>query len=239
MRNRLVLIAPLLALVLAACGGGGSKSSSTSAPTTTASTAPPTTASAAADTALAQKLVFAQTDFPSGWTASPPTPDTPEDKANSKELSACVGTAGDEAHSADVKGNDFKQGALTQVGAEAQIVKDEATYRSDVAAVKGPKLQPCLKDFLTRALTKALGSAPTSVQVSSLPTRSFGDVTVGLRLTLGLAVQGQNLTLYLDAVLMGRYRAEVTSTYSNVGSPFDSALEGTLLNKLGARLTSS
>jgi hypothetical protein len=239
-RIRLVLIAPLLTLVLAACGGGGGNSSSTtSAPTTTASTAPTTTASPAADTARAQKLVFVQADFPAGWTASPPTPDTAEDKANSKQVDACIGTSSDDAHSADVKGNNFSMGPTTQVGSEAQIVKEEATYRQDIAAIKGPKVQPCLKDFLTKALTKGVGSAPTSVQVSSLPVPSFGDVTVGLRITAGITTQGQALTVYLDAVLMGRNRAEVTSTFLNVGQPFDATLQRSLLDKLGAKLTSS
>src|SRR5205807_4439107 len=180
-RTRLVFITPLLTLVLAACGGGGSNSSST--------TSTPTTASAAADTARAQKLVFVQGDLPAGWTSSPRTPDTTEDKANNQALSACVGTSGDAGHSADVKGNDFSQGPATQVGSEAQIVKDEATYRSDVAAIKGPKLQPCLKDFLTKAVTKAAGSPPTSVQISTLPVPSFRDATVGLRLTVGITAQ--------------------------------------------------
>jgi hypothetical protein len=223
--------------LLAACGGGGSNSSSTtSAP---ASTAPPTTASAAGDTALAQKLVFVQADFPAGWTASPPTPDTAEDKANNKEVDACIGTSGADAHSADVKGNDFSMGPTTQVGSEAQVVKEEATYRQDVAAIKGPKLQPCLQTFLTKALTKGVGSAPTSVQVSSLPVPSLGDVTVGLRITAGITTQGQALTVYLDAVLMGRNRAEVTSTFLNVGQPFDAALQRTLLDKLGARVNAA
>jgi hypothetical protein len=183
--------------------------------------------------------VFVQADFPAGWTASPPTPDTAEDKANNKEVDACIGTSGADAHSADVKGNAFSMGPTTQVGSQAQVVKEEATYRQDVAAIKGPKLQPCLQTFLTKALTKGVGSAPTSVQVSSLPVPSLGDVTVGLRITAGITTQGQALTVYLDAVLMGRNRAEVTSTFLNVGQPFDAALQRTLLDKLGARVNAA
>jgi len=130
-RNRLVLIAPLLALVLAACGGGGSKSSNTtSAPTTTSSSTPTTAGSDAAATARAQKLVLVQSDFPAGWTGSPPTPDTPEDKAANQEFAACAGASGESDKVADVKGDTFSMGSpATQVGSGAQIVKDEARYR--------------------------------------------------------------------------------------------------------------
>ena len=239
MRNRLVLIAPLLALVLAACGGGGSKSSNTtSAPTTTSSSTPTTAGSDAAATARAQKLVLVQSDFPAGWTGSPPTPDTPEDKAANQEFAACAGASGESDKVADVKGDTFSMGSpATQVGSGAQIVKDEARYRQDVTAFKSSKFQPCLKDFLTKALSKAVGGASPNVQVSSLTVPTFGDVTAGLRMTAALTVQGQNLTLVLDAVVMAKNRAEVRETFSNLAQPFDATLEHSLLNKVGTKLT--
>jgi hypothetical protein len=229
----------LLTLALAACGGGGGNSSSTtSAPTTTASSTPATAGSDAAATARAQKLVLVQSDFPAGWTGTAPTPDTPDDKATNEEFANCVGASGESAKVADVKGDNFSMGSpATQVGSEAQIVKDEATYRRDVAALKGPKFQPCLQSLLTKALTKAAGGAPANVQVSQITVPSFGDVTAGLRMTAGITVQGQNLTLVLDAVAMAKNRAEVTGTFSNLAQPFDAALEQSLIKKLGAKLT--
>jgi hypothetical protein len=239
-RTRLLSILPLFAIVLAACGGGGSKSSSTtSAPTTTASTASSNAGSDAAATARAQKLVFVQADFPPGWTAAPSAPDTPEDKATNEELDKCIGTSGQAARSADVKGDDFTMGQGTQVSSEAQIVKDESTYRSDVAAIKGSKLQPCLQDFLNKQITKAAGGAPGSLQLSSLTVPTFGDVTVGKRLTASITVQGQTLNVYVDFVLMGKNRAEVTASFSSVGQPFDATLQRSLLDKLGAKLKSA
>ena len=240
MRIRLLSIAPVLALILAACGGGGSKSSSTtSAPTTAASTASSSAGSDPAATARARKVVFVQADFPPGWTASPSSTDTPEDKATNEQLDACIGTSGEAAHSADVKGDDFNMGQGTQVSSEAQIVKDEATYRKDVAAIKGSKLQSCLQDFLNKEISKAAGAVPGSLQLAPLTVPSFGDVTVGKRLTGSIAVQGQTISIYVDFVLMGKNRAEVTATFSNIGQPFDATLQRTLLDKLGARINAA
>ena len=192
---------------------------------------------AAAD-ARAKKLVLVQADFPAGWTGSAPTPDTPDEKAANQEFNNCIGSSGDDAKVADVKGDDFSMGSpATQVGSEAQIAKDDATYRKDVAALKSSKFQPCLETLLTKALSTAAGGAtPANVQVSPLSVPTFGDVTVGLRMSAGLTVSGQTVTLVIDAVAMGKNRAEVTGTFSNLAQPFDPALEKTLIDKLGAKL---
>ena len=178
-----------------------------------------------------------QPDFPPGWTGTPVSPDTAEDKAANQEFAACIGGSGEAAQIADVKGDNFSMGSpATQVGSEAQIVKDEAAYRKDVAALKGSKFQSCLQNLLTKALTKAAGGTPTNVQVSQVTVPTFGDVTVGLRMSATITVQGQSFPLVVDAVAMGKNRAEVTGTFSNLGQPFDQALEKTLIEKLGAKL---
>ncbi|TMK87073.1 MAG: hypothetical protein E6G57_11355 [Actinobacteria bacterium] len=241
MRTRIVSVAPLLALLIAACGGGGGKSSSTtSAPSTTAASASSATTLGTDEAAIAQgkKLVFVQSDFPAGWTATA-SGNSPEDKATNKQLDACIGTSGDEAKSADVKGDDFNMGQGTQVSSEAQIVKSEATYHADVAAVKGPKLQSCLQDFVTKGLTKAVGSAPASVQLTDFSVPSYGDVTIGKRMTAALTAQGQTINVVVDFVLMAKSKAEVTASFTNLGQPFDPALETSLINKLGTRVKES
>jgi large exoprotein involved in heme utilization and adhesion len=184
--------------------------------------------------------VLVQSDFPAGWTGKAPTPDTPEDKANAAEFSACMGMSGDDAHSADVKGDEFGMGSPgTQASSQAVIIKGEASYRQDVAALKGNKLQPCLQTLLTKALTKVVGTAPTNIQVTPLIVPTFGDVTTGLRMSASLSVQGQNLTVVVDALLIGKNKAEVTGTFTNIGQPFDLALEKTLIDKLGAKTNAS
>src|SRR4051812_29667822 len=131
----------MFAIVLAACGGDDDKSSSTttSAPTTSTTAAPPQQAGGGTDQARAQKVVFVQGDFPPGWAATPPTPPTPEEKAARQELATCGGTSGDADTSATVEGDTFATGPTTQVLSEGKVVKDDATYRRDLAAVNSPK----------------------------------------------------------------------------------------------------
>lgn len=241
MRTRIFLIGLVVPLVLAACGGGGSKSSSTtSAPSTSAASGTTSGAKDASAEARARKLVLVQADFPQGWTGTPASADTAEDKAANQEFSTCIGSSGESTQIADVKGDDFTMGSpATQAGSEAQIVKEEAAYRKDVAALKGPKFQPCFQDLLAKALTRAAGGTPANVQVSPLSVPTFGDVSVGLRMSATITVQGQSLSLVIDAVAIGKDKAEVTGTFSNLAQPFDQALEKTLIGKLGAKLNAS
>lgn len=239
MRLRILSIVPLLALTLAACGGGGSKSSTTTSAPTTATSAPSSTPAGSdpAATARAQKLVLVQADFPAGWTGTPAAADTPDQKAANQEFETCAGVSGDADRSADVKGDDFSMGSpVTQVGSEAQIVKDESTYRKDVTAIKGSKFQTCLKDLLTKALQQASGSAPTNVQLSPIAVATYGDVTFAQRLTGTISAQGQTANVVVDLVLIAKNRAEVLSTFINLAQPFDQALEKNLIGKLGAKL---
>ena len=175
-------------------------------------------------------------DFPRGWTSTPPEPPTEENEAASVELAECVGTSGDDAKSAEVEGDEFKMGNNLEVNSEASIVEDEDDYRRDVSAIKGPKLQPCVRDIFTTRLAEALGTPLTSAEIESLEVPTHGDVTVGLRMTVGLTAEGQPLTLFMDVVLMGRDRAEVTATFISVNQPFDKALQTSLIDALGERL---
>ena len=240
MRTRLVLITALLTAVLAACGGGSSKSSSTTTSPTTATSTPSSTAAGSdpAATARAQKLVLTQADFPAGWTGTPAAADTPEAKAAGQQFATCAGLSGESAQSADVKGDDFNMGSpATMVSSETRIIKDDSTYKKDVESLKSGKFQPCLQDFLTKSLASATGGAtPTNVQVSPLTTDKFGDVTVGIRMSAGITVGGQTATLVVDAVVLGKNKAEVQTAFINLAQPFDPALEKSLIGKLGAKL---
>ena len=240
MRLSILSAVILLALTGAACGGGGSKSSTTTVASTTTSVAstPTSAGSDPAAVSKAQKLVFVQADLPPGWTATPSS-NTPDDQALSNELDACIGTSGPAGRSADVNGDDFTMGQATQVSSQAQIVKSETTYRSDIAAIKGPKLQSCLQDFATKAISKAAGGPPASLQLTDISVPTFGDVTIGKRVTAAISVAGQSLNIYVDFVLMGKNKAEVTGSFTNAAQPFDQALETTLINKLGAKLNAN
>ncbi len=185
--------------------------------------------------ATAKKLVLTSTDFPSGWTGkADDQSQSPEDKANAKELSDCVGTSGLEAETARWKGDDLTIDQF-QVSSEASLVTDKAVFKKDVAAINSPKLQTCVKDVFRKVLTKAIGAEPTSLDVTPFAVKKYGDVTRGLRLKVGTDI-GATDTVYVDLVRMGKNRAEVTATVLSVGKPMDPTLENSLLAKIGSRV---
>lgn len=217
MRTRLICVCVVVSLGFAACGSDK-----------------PTTASPEADTATAKKLVVAASDFPPGWTAKPRDQESSADaKASSKELSDCTGTTGEESVSARWAGDKFSMEKV-QISSNANLVKDKAAFRKDVDGLKGPKLQPCIKDAFTKLLTKELGTAPTSVEAARLTVPKHGDVAVGVRLTVTAGPAAKSV--YFDLVRMGKSRAEVSATLISAGQPIDPALEKSLLDKLGRRV---
>ncbi len=221
MRTRLIFLGVLFTVALAACGSSKSDSASKSNPT--------------ADMEKAKKVVLVTSDFPPGWTATPDDQtESADDKARSKELSDCVGTSGDETQTAKWSGDSFSMND-DEVSSESNVASDNAVYRKDIAAIKSPKLRDCVKTIFTKLLTEQIGQEPTAVEVAPLEVAKHGDTTVGVRMKVSLATEATD-TLYVDLVLMGKKRVEVTTTFTTVGKPIDAALEKSLIDKQGARL---
>jgi len=220
-RTRLIFLGVLFSLTLAACGSSTSDSASKSDP--------------AADMETAKKVVLVTSDFPPGWTATPDDQTvSADDKARSKELSDCVGTSGDETQTAKWSGDSFSMND-DEVSSEGNLASSDAVYRKDIAAIKSPKLRDCVKTIFTKVLTEQIGQAPTAAEVSSLKVDKHGDTTVGVRMKVSLSA-AETDTLYVDLVLMGKKRVEVTTTFTTVGKPIDAALQKSLIDKQGARL---
>jgi hypothetical protein len=223
-----IILLVLLSIAVTACGSDDND-------TTEASTSPLTTLSAAADLDTAKKLVLVAADLPPGWTAEPDdqTAGAGSD-ARADELAICTGTSGKASETADWNGDEFSMGT-SEVSTDVSMVKDEATFRRDAEAIKGPKVQTCVKDAITKMLSP-LGAAPDSVEVTPLEVAEFGDVSVGYRITATLAARGQTQTIYLDLIMIGKNRAQTTTTFSNVGEPFDPTLQRSLIAKVGAKV---
>jgi hypothetical protein len=94
----------------------------------------------------------------------------------------------------------------------------------------------CAKRQLTKALQLPAGASVRSLAVAPLPVASHGEFSSGFHATIKLLVQGQPVTVYQDAVLLGKGRIELTASISNVQQPPDHALEEALAAKLSARL---
>jgi len=212
----------LFSVGLAACGSSSDSGSETKS-------------DPAGDMETAKKLVLVTSDLPPGWKAKPDDQSTtPEDKAGSNAFSDCVGTGRDESRSAKWSGDTFSMDD-DEISSETNVASDKAVYRKDIDAFKSPKLGDCVKTLFTKLLTEQLGEAPTSFEVSTFDVAKYGDATVGVRMKVALGPPVSD-TIYVDVVVIGKDRAEVTSTFSSVGQPIDAALEKSLIAKQGARV---
>jgi hypothetical protein len=222
------------ALVLAGCGGDDETPPVATAPATTAAAI--TAVDAAADKAKATTLVLTSTDLP-GWTAKPAQND-PADKAFDDQLAACVGRPSPSTYTtARAASSSFSMGPA-EVSSDVDIVRTVEDFNADVAAVRGAKYAPCVRNGLTKLLQRQLppGTAVRSATVARLPIGGFGVFSARFRASIKLLIQGQPAIVYQDAILLGKGRVELSASFTNLGRPFNPALEQALVAKLGAKL---
>jgi hypothetical protein len=222
------------ALVLAGCGGDDETPPVATAPATTAAAI--TAVDAAADKAKATTLVLTSTDLPE-WTAKPVQND-PADKAFDDQLAACVGRPSPSIYTtARAASSTFSMGPA-EVSSDVDIVRTVEDFNADVAAVRGAKYAPCVRNGLTKLLQRQLppGTAVRSATVARLPIGGFGVFSARFRASIKLLIQGQPAIVYQDAILLGKGRVELSASFTNLGRPFNPALEQALVAKLGARL---
>jgi hypothetical protein len=233
MRRIAMLVAA--ALVLAGCGGDDETPPVATAPATTVA-AGTTAVDAATDKAKATTLVLTSTDLP-GWTAKPAQND-PADKAFDDQLAACVGRPSPSTYTtARAASSSFSMGPA-EVSSDVDIVRTVEDFNADVAAVRGAKYAPCVRNGLTKLLQRQLpaGTAVRSATVARLPIGGFGVFSARFRASIKLLIQGQPAIVYQDAILLGKGRVELSASFTNLGRPFNPALEQALVAKLGARL---
>jgi hypothetical protein len=177
-------------------------------------------------------LVLIASDLPDGWSGT--TPDG-SDAAAAEELAACAGASGKAATAAEFSGQDFAKDS-DQISSEALLVKDDAAYAKDVAAVKSDRFITCLKEQVTKEVQPSLAGRTLSIDVADLAVPRHGDVSLGRRLTVTVQGGGDTLKLFADFVVLGKKRIELSASFLGVGRPIDDALRTSLIGKLGARL---
>jgi hypothetical protein len=234
-RKSIMTLAILAGLsAMAACGS----SSGTSAPSSSSSTA--VTVNPTADRATATTINLTSADRP-GWSSSPNTTSS-GDQATSAQLAACAGASNPNAVDVvDVSSPDFNQNQAGE-SSDVTMVKTHADGLSDLRALKGPKLDPCLQQIGVPELKAALGPGESlsDVQITTINPPGAPPDSFALRLTVGITVPQQgtaNLTVDVVGFLVGR--AEITLSSSNVGQNPDPTLEQQLLSLLVTRANSA
>jgi hypothetical protein len=230
-RWRLVVTVLMLSL-LAACGGGGGGDDEDAVGPTPAT-------GQAGDTARARTIVLQQSDMPAGWRGAAHT-ETPLETERARAISICLGRPDpDTFRSARVYGPDLTMGQ-SQVSSIATVLNTVEDAQADLAAVRGPKYGQCLvpafRDDLRRQATDA---RVENVASEPLTVESFGDGSVGIRLTADLVYPDRTDKLFADLVYMSKERTTVSATFFSFGQPFPTQLKEALVSRMGHRIAAS
>ena len=228
MRSRWRSVVMVLAVLLAACGGGGGGGDDPLG-------RPPATGSDA-DAATARTIVLQQADMPAGWRSAVHS-ETPVERERSRQLSRCLGRPDPETvRSAIVYGPDLTLGQ-TQVSSISTVLNTVDDARADLAAVRGPRYGDCVVDAFRADLQRQAPDARVEAVASEpLPVESFGDGSVGLRLTANLVYPDRTDRLFADFVYITKDRATVSATFCSFNEPIPATLEQSLVSRMGHRV---
>jgi hypothetical protein len=123
------------------------------------------------------------------------------------------------------------------VSSIATVLNTVEDAKADLAAVRGPKYGPCLVPAFRDDLRRQAGDAKVeNVASEPLAVASFGDGSVGIRLTADLVYPDRTDHLFADLVYMSKDRTTVSATFFAFAQPFPAQLEESLVSRMGHRL---
>jgi hypothetical protein len=230
-RSVVSAMAMTILLTLAGCGGGGGVDEDAVGP------APAT--GQAGDVARANTIVLQQADMPAGWRGVPHS-ENPLERERARQLSICLGRPDPEgSRSAIVYGPDLSMGQ-TQVSSISTVLNTVEDARADLEAVRGPRYGPCLITAFTEDLRRQAADARVEdVAAEPLPVESFGDGSVGVRLTANLVYPDRTDRLFADLVYISKERTTVSATFFSFTDPFPATLEQSRVSRMGNRIASA
>lgn len=199
-------------------------------------------AGAATDTAAtyrhaARALLLVGTDLPAGWKGTVAPPTTAQDRQDNRDIAACTGASNPDREYASEDSPNFDKGD-SEAGSSATIVRTDADYAKDAAAIRGPKVIPCLRQALTREAIRA-GYVLKQLAVTRFAVEPHGTLSGGIRVVETVTVDNEDVVVYIDFVFYGKTRREVSIVFTNVGAPFDPALAKAVTSRVGKRLDNS
>ena len=230
-RWRLVVTVIILS-VLAACGGGGGGDEEDAV-------GPAPATGQAGDAARARTIVLQPSDMPAGWRGAAHT-ETPLEQQRARDISLCLGRPDPETfRSTRVHGPDLTLGQ-SQVSSIATVLNTVEDAHADLAAVRGPKYGQCLiPAFREDLLRQASGAKVENVATEPLQVESFGDGSVGIRLTADLVYADRTDRLFADLIYISKDRTTVSATFFSFTQPFPAQLKDALVSRMGNRIAAS
>lgn len=182
----------------------------------------------------ARSVLLKLKDIPTGWTSTPATPATKEDKQDARDMARCIGATDPARGLADIDGATFDQGNAS-ITSSAEVVESGADYRRDTAALRGKRIEGCLR----ASLSKVFAASQLDVQqmtFTRFPVERHGDLSIGMRMVFTVLSEGQAVDIYFDGIALGKAPVELSLTFTNIGAPFDQVLEKRLISLAGRRV---
>jgi hypothetical protein len=220
-------------VLAAACGGSGaSKGASGSNDTTT------TKADPAADRMRARSLLIAAADVPAGWRRSGDVAN--DDRRDEQELADCTGALDPKHNVVNIDGDTFAD-FDDQAASSVHVVDTHAHFMADARAIESGKFLMCFRTLLSEGLPASIAEGEPDatvhdLKVVSLPSATYGEVTVGFRASFTITASGASTTLYIDQFELGAGRDEVSVNFDSQDALIDPTLEQSVLGKVGVRL---
>lgn len=199
-------------------------------------------ATPAQDRATAQAINLTSRDLP-GWQQSPATTNS-SDQRLSRELSVCVGAPDPATADAAHVSSPYFDNGNASVSSDVTMMHTRGAGQADLAAMRGPKLVPCLGK-LALPYFKAQFPAGTTISAfrvdplrpSWLPSNGYG---YRLSMVISSKPKGSGTTLRISIVadgiafVSGRAEVELSVSQGQTGVP-GAALEQRLTSLLVTR----
>jgi len=186
-----------------------------------------------ADMAKAKAIGFQRSDFPVGWTAKPSKP-------GQGASTTCKSFDPDESDLVETGKVDSPlftaPDGYSQIFSAVGIFQTAAQASASWNRLVRPGWLTCFSELITK-------SAPPGSTISVLSTSKLAFPRIAARmatyrLVIGVAPEGASasVTLYLDRVLLGAGRANVSTIMFSVGKPYPAAFEQKLARAIAGRL---
>ncbi len=230
------LLAPVTAVLvlLVGCGGGDDEPASPGGGPQT------TVPSAEQDKQLAGRIVLTAADLPGYREDTSPEGD---DEGIERAFAVCVQndpvlTATEPEHPRTVEGKDFDRAGQQSVSSKVTVAETEAQAQAALAQLRNQTVLDCLEGAVRRELPASLdpGVSVENVSVSTLPVATVGDETVGVRIAVTVAAEGETARVISDVTIIRGGRAVAFLSTNGVGTPFSNSERDALAMKMAERM---
>jgi len=241
-------------LAVTACSSSSKSSSGSSSSSSSSSSSGGSSSGGqdiAHDKSLGQAASLKLSDFPSGWTSAPATPNT-SSAAQDQKLATCLGVNLADINRSgptEVKSDEFSgptsggamQNASGTVEYEASKDKVDKAFNLFASSKTPGCLQSVLGQVISDSIKQQAGdTSQITVGNATVAKQDFptvGDQTVAYRITIPITAAGQSITAYVDFAIATKGRAGFDADFESVGTPMPASIETAAMQAVAGRLT--